>query len=157
MFGIMQSEQMFANKYSLLWKGEVITMKKQNKSVYRMSGRELREYKRILRHRRELERRCLLVIATVCVIFSGMLSFRTFHSNASTGEKEETFKYYANVTVTHGESLWDIANDYIDYEYYKDKNAYIAEVCDINHLNVDASIQAGQNIIMPYYSSEYIN
>ena len=66
------------------------------------------------------------------------------------------FKYYTSITVSYGESLWDIADEYIDYDEYKDKNAYIAEVCSINHIEAEDSIKAGQDLVVPYYSSDFI-
>ena len=50
----------------------------------------------------------------------------------------------------------ELADSYIDYDYYKDKNAYIAEVQSINHIEDASSVSAGQEIVVPYYSSEYV-
>ena len=125
-------------------------------NVYAMTDREFRAYKRKLRHQREVRRKCFILAVTLCLILTGAISYYSIQSNADTGEKEILFKYYTNITVAYGESLWSLADQYIDYSQYKDKNAYIAEVCSINHLAEDSDIRAGQNLIMPYYSPEFI-
>ena len=77
-------------------------------------------------------------------------------SVASNGENQLKFKYYTQVTVAYGETLWDLSDSYIDYEEYKDKNAYIAEVRSINHLSDENGVRAGQTLIVPYYSYDFV-
>lgn len=91
------------------------------------------------------------VFATACMVFICAVSYRSIRTNASSG-----FKYYTSVTVENGQTLWDIADEFIDYDYYKNKNSYIAEVKSINHLDENCSIDAGQILILPYYSDQYI-
>lgn len=120
-----------------------------------MSDRELRNYKRMLRLRRERRRRCMtalgIVLATLCVVCFCSMSYGALKTKASSG-----FKYYTSVTVAAGETLWELADSYVDYDYYKNKSSYIAEVQQINHLDEQGSITAGQVLILPYYSAEYI-
>ena len=123
------------------------------KSVYYMTDRELRIYKRQLRRRRQLQRRIVTMLATICVIAFCAVSYHGIRSLASSGEDQLKFKYYTQVTVAYGETLWDLSDDYIDYDEYKDKKEYIAEVQSINHLAEEDSIRAGQTLIVPYYSS----
>ena len=128
---------------------------KEQKSIYEMNDRELRSYKRILRLRRERRQKtirfCVTVIATFCMILVLAASYGAIKSNANSG-----FKYYTKVTVKAGESLWDIADEYIDYDVYEIKNSYIAEVKRMNHLEDSDDIMAGQTLIVPYYSTEYV-
>ena len=63
---------------------------------------------------------------------------------------------YTQVTFAYGETLWDLSEDYIDYEEYKDKKEYIEEVQSINHLAEEDSIRAGQTLIVPYYSYDFV-
>ena len=93
------------------------------KSVYRMTDRELRLYKRQLRRKQQIRRRVFTM---------------------------------TQVTVAYGETLWDLSENYIDYEEYKDKNEYIEEVQSINHLAEEDSIRAGQTLIVPYYSYDFV-
>lgn len=116
--------------------------------------RNLRRYRRILRLRRERRRKCLLTataaLAAFCMILICVASYGSINTSASDG-----FKYYTDVTVKAGESLWDISSVYMD-DHYDSRESYIEEVCSINHLDEDGSVQAGQLLIVPYYSSEYI-
>lgn len=128
---------------------------RNHRNLQKMSDRELRHYGRVLRLRRERRRKMaaafLTVFATICMIMICAVSYGTIKSNASSG-----FKYYTQVTVEAGENLWDIADEYIDYGFYRDKDSYIAEVRSINHLDTAGDIVAGQQLILPYYSSEFV-
>ncbi|MDE6639839.1 MAG: LysM peptidoglycan-binding domain-containing protein [Acetatifactor sp.] len=128
---------------------------RNHRNLQEMSDRELRHYGRVLRLRRERRKKAIMafltVFATICMIMVCAISYDSIRSNASSG-----FKYYTQVTVEAGENLWDIAEEYIDYDFYKDKNSYISEVRSINHLDADGNIAAGQNLIFPYYSTEFV-
>jgi len=123
------------------------------KSIYEMNDRELRAYRRNLKLRRERRHKmfvsAITLVATLCVILVCALSHSSFKSNASSD-----FKYFTNITVATEETLWDIAEEYIDYEHYDDKDSYISEVKHINHLD-DNCIFAGQILIIPYYAKEF--
>jgi len=93
---------------------------------------------------------------TICLIAVFAVSYCSIKSSASMGRDQLQFKYYTSITIQYGETLWDIADDYIDYNQYKDKSVYIAEVQSINHLDNDTQIRAGQSLIVPYYSSEFV-
>ena len=76
-----------------------------------------------------MQRRILTMIATVCVIIFCAVSYQGIRSLASSGEEQLKFKYYTQVTLAYGETLWDLSEDYIDYEEYKDKNILFATFC----------------------------
>jgi len=120
-----------------------------------ITDREWRRDRRVQRLRRERRQKYLTIGAALAVIFCIILicavSYSSIRAQANTG-----FKYYTSVTVEYGETLWSIADRYIDYNHYKDKNAYIAEVENMNHLDDGETLLAGQLLIVPYYSSEYI-
>lgn len=125
-----------------------------NKSIREMTDRELRNYRRMLRLERERRQKLVKVGMTFMAIFAVFLicvvsgSMKTHANNG--------FKYYTSITVEQGQTLWTIADDYMDYGHYKDKNAYIAEVESINHLNSDEMLLTGRMLIVPYYSAEYV-
>ncbi len=129
-------------------------MMKEQKSIRRMNDGELRFYKCMLRLRRERRRRIVVsmfaVLAVTCVLMAGTILYSSIRTQAGNG-----FKYYTSVTVKSGDTLWNLADEYVDYNYYKDKNKYIAEVKSINHLDDNCTITAGQSLIVPYYSDEY--
>lgn len=128
---------------------------KIRKNVNEMTDRELRSCRRVLTLRRERRRKVMMLslamLATVSMIVVCTLSYQSIRSSANNG-----FKYYTGVTVEAGDTLWDLADEYVDYDYYKNKNSYIAEVRHINHLDESCSIAAGQILILPYYSNEYL-
>lgn len=126
------------------------------KNVNEMTDRELRSYKRRLRIQRERRRKFFMVLMTICLVVFGTVSYQSIKSSANTGEDEIMFKYYTAVTVSYGETLWEIADEYIDYDQYEDKETYIAEVRSINHIGEDSAIRAGQNLVVPYYSDEFV-
>ena len=126
------------------------------KSVYRMTDRELRLYKRQLRRKQQIRRRVFTMITTICVIVFCAVSYQGIRSLASSGDDQLKFKYYTQVTVAYGETLWDLSDDYINYDEYKNKKEYIAEVQSINHLAEEDSIRAGQTLIVPYYSYDFV-
>lgn len=125
------------------------------KTIREMNDRELRDCRRMLRLRRERRRKAVVLslaaVATFCIILIFAASYGVIQSNANSG-----FKYYTSITVEAGESLWDIADDYIDYNVYQNKNSYIAEVQSINHLDDEGTIVAGQMLVIPYYSAEFV-
>lgn len=130
-------------------------MKIYGRDIREMSDRELRNFRRAIRLRRMRRQKAVAVsvaaTAVFCVILAAAISLSTIRSSASSG-----FKYYTGVTVEAGENLWDMAERYIDYNVYRNKDSYLAEVKHINHLNEDGSIYAGQFLIFPYYSIEYV-
>ena len=119
-----------------------------------MSDRELRNYRRMLRLERERRQKCIKVGITITAFFVVVLICLV--SGSIKTQANSGFKYYTSVTVEKGETLWSIADNFIDYEYYKDKNAYIEEVENINHLDGEEMLLTGQMLIVPYYSAEYI-
>ena len=129
---------------------------REQKSVYRMTDRELRAYKRQQKRRRQIQRRICTIIATVCMIVFCAVSYCGIRSMASSGEEPLKFKYYTQVTVAYGETLWDLSDHYVDYEEYKDKSEYISEVQSINHLSDEDNVRAGQTLIVPYYSYDFV-
>ena len=129
---------------------------KAQKSIYYMTDKELRNYKRRMRRQREIRRKCFTLLMTICLIVLCAISYHSISTSAHTNDKVTNFKYYTSVTVAYGETLWDIADTYIDYNEYKDKDDYITEVRSINHLDDENVIRAGQHIIVPYYSTEFI-
>lgn len=128
---------------------------KTHKRVTQMSDREYRVYKRNIRRRRAFRRKLTLVAITFCLIMTCAISYHSIKSSATSGA-DMKFKYYTSITVQNGETLWGIADDYIDYSQYKNKNAYISEVMSINQLDDASDIISGQKLTVPYYSSEFI-
>ena len=136
---------------------EDITLKKiDGMNIYGLNGSKLklRILQRALLFQKERNKMMpvlFAILATVCMISICAVSYCSIRTSASS-----SFKYYTSVTIEDGETLWDIADKFIDYNYYKNKNSYITEVQHINHLDENCSIDAGQILILPYYSNQYI-
>ncbi len=109
-----------------------------------------------LRRQRQL-RKHIMVLAAVLFTACFMMIFMKagMLSDAHTQDQAIDYKYYKTITVSAGDSLWNIAQDYISYAHYDNVNEYMDEVREINHLSDDA-INAGSNLIIPYYSSEFV-
>ena len=129
---------------------------REYRRIREMTDRELREYKRSIRRRRERRARVLALALAAWAILICVVSCQSLTSNAKDDTEDAMFKYYTGVTVEAGDSLWSIANRYADYRQYKDTATYIAEVCSINNLEDAAEIRAGQRLIVPYYSAEFV-
>lgn len=129
---------------------------RENKKICEMTDRELREYKRVIRRRRERRVRVLSLVMAAWAILICVVSYHSLTSNAKNDTEDVMFKYYTSVTVGAGDNLWSIADQYVDYHQYKDKDTYIEEVCSINNLEDAAEILAGQRLIVPYYSAEFV-
>lgn len=119
-----------------------------------ISERRIRNNK--LRRKRQMHRNISMLFMTVVLTagFSTMLfSFKAkAQSNVSS---DISYKYYKSVTIGAGDTIWDFADLYADTEYYDSYDSYIKEVMAINHLKNETIIY-GQNLIIPYYSNEFI-
>lgn len=91
----------------------------------------------------------VLLAAVIFIIQVGRMPFIKANAN-----EMPRYKYYTCIKVSRGETLWDIADEYITEEY-KDKRDYIDEVIKINQLTSDW-LPYGDIIVVPYYSSELI-
>ncbi len=126
------------------------------KSIYYMTDSELIAYKKHLRRKQILKKRITTAIMTLCMVTLFTIFYFSIRSSANVGDSSTLYKYYTSVTLESGDSLWDIADTYIDYSKYKSKEQYIKEIKNINHIEDPSILQKGESIIVPYYSSEFI-
>ena len=103
--------------------------------------------------RRAMQRRALFLF-TIGIVTFLFLTVGVLHSSAGS-EQEHKFKYYTSVVIEEGDTLWTIADQYMDNSI-QGKIAYINEVKSINHIHDGDRIIAGKMLIVPYYSTEYI-
>ncbi|MCR5155485.1 MAG: hypothetical protein K6C96_02235 [Butyrivibrio sp.] len=90
----------------------------------------------------------LLTSVTVAAIFWG-----TSITPKAVSESPR-IKYYTTHTVSASESLYTISQDYVSSEY-AGIDAYMYEVCSINHIEDANALKDGEMLILPYYSSEF--
>ncbi len=121
-----------------------------------VSERRIRNNK--LRRRRQVKRQLFTIIMTI-VLITGLSVFG-FGMNAKAQSTEAAadiqYKYYKSVMVESGDTIWNYAEVYADKDYYDSYESYINEVVQINALT-DDEITSGQYLILPYYSSEFLN
>lgn len=74
-------------------------------------------------------------------------------AEANDGSGEVFYKYYHRIEVEKGDSLWSIAQqNYLAGE--QSIHEYMEEVKQINH-RYDEIVYAGEELMIPYYSTEY--
>lgn len=96
----------------------------------------------------------LLFVLTLFVVF-GVFIGTTLMTGAQSDEYVPEFKYYTTVTVHEGDTVTKLANKYYSDNHYANIHNYIYEICTLNRLGEKDSIKAGENIIIPYYSTEF--
>lgn len=93
------------------------------------------------------------IVAAIAIIFVGGSRLRSHQVQASGIYSETTCTtIYKSVYVNAGDTLWSIADTYMD-DSYKDKSDFIEEIREINHIS-EKSLQAGSYIIVPYHTTE---
>ncbi len=104
-----------------------------------------------VRRQRELRKNFLLVLLTICLIITGSIALNGFNSKAKDDSAKAMYKYYKSITVSNSDTLWSIAEEYMDNEHYDSVKDYIAEVMTMNALTND-EIHYGEHLIVPYYA-----
>lgn len=135
--------------------------------MYRRSSAYSSEYSYRVRAARERARRSRKVdtifslIAAILVLAILICSFLMFSITGradETGSDTHPYKYYTSELITSDHTLTAIAREKADHVHYSDTDAYIREVCSINHLHADAKgnvyVAPGNYIVVPYYVSE---
>ncbi|MBO5056850.1 MAG: LysM peptidoglycan-binding domain-containing protein [Lachnospiraceae bacterium] len=108
-----------------------------------------------IKRRREMRRNIIMSLLTIILIAGISTVFFSVKAKAQSAPEDISYKYYKSITIEAGNTIWDFANQYADKEFYDSFDSYIEEVIQINHLQ-DENIIAGQNIIIPYYSREFV-
>ena len=117
---------------------------------------EIRIQQNKIRRQRIVRRQYFLLGLTIAlVIFLFAFIGTTVMSSAQSDEYEPSFKYYKTVTVHSDETLWNIANANFSEDNYDNLNEYIGEICMINAITDPDTINAGEDIVVPYYSAEF--
>ena len=123
-------------------------MRKYNNKISQRANESLRKREAVVRRQRGL-----LAIVVIVVVALGILLGTSMNALASSDKDIASYnKYYESIQVESGDTLWNIADEYIT-GFNVEKQDYIAEVCQINGITED-QIHAGDYIIVPYYSQE---
>ena len=103
------------------------------------------------------QRRTLLFTA-IAVILGVALAFSVLGTSAQAigaDQGSDSYKYYKEVYVESGDTLWSIAQEYTDGSV-NDINKCISDMRDINDLHPYETLKAGTYIIVPYYSTQHL-
>jgi cell division protein YceG involved in septum cleavage len=123
-------------------------MREYNQKLSEKVNAELRK-----RERTVLVQKRLIAISAVLILSILILLGTGIHAFASSKSEPKTiYKYYTSIQVEKGDTLWTIADEYMD-GYAIDKTDYIKEVRELNKLQNDV-IHAGDYIIVACYSTE---
>lgn len=101
-------------------------------------------------------RRIAAMFLALCLAVTCVVSYQSLTIRASARDEKITFKYYTSITVHTGDSLWSIAEKYNNTSYYKDNKSYMKEICSINNIEDASVLRAGQRLVVPYFSTEFV-
>ena len=116
---------------------------------------ERRIRKNRIRRQREMKKNFLIFIMTIGLIITCTISMNGFLSNAKGDSTDDSCKYYRSISVANDDTLWSIAEKFMDEQHYDCINEYIEEVKHMNNLTSDV-IHYGEYLIIPYYDSNFI-
>lgn len=92
---------------------------------------------------------------TVCLIVFGSISLSGFRTNAKDDSVETSYKYYKSIVIANDDTLWSIAQQYMDEDHYESIYDYINEVKNMNSMTDDV-VHYGEHLIIPYYDNNFI-
>ena len=122
--------------------------------LMRSERAQQRKYKRdrIRRTKQIIER----VLLTICLIALLAIGSSAILSKATTTEEAKNiyYKYYTQIEIESGDSLWDIAGEYMEHGPYESRKDYMNEVVEINQLS-NTTIIKGQHLVVPYYEAAF--
>lgn len=122
-------------------------MRAYNNNISAQANESLAKRERTVR----LQKR-VIFITLVTIVSLIILLGSSIHALASSNDNRPINKYYTSITVEDGDTLWDIADEYIS-GYNVDKTDYIDEISELNNLS-DGNIHAGQSIVVAYYTRD---
>lgn len=122
-------------------------MRKYNDKISKKANECLRKREIVVRRQRGF----VAFIIMLLVAF-GVLLGSSINTLASSDKDIASYKkYYKSIRIECGDTLWTIADQYVD-GLHLSKSDYIAEVCEINNIS-ENEIHTGNYIIVPYYSN----
>lgn len=117
---------------------------------YRQKSRQARlEARKRAAFRRRV--RLLTTVCTFALFFISIVSANAIIANAGDGFEKEYEKMYTSIVVERGETVWDIANEYVT-PGYNTVAEVIEEIRFINSLDEACTIRSGAVLMVPYYA-----
>ena len=106
--------------------------------------------KKLLNGNKTVKMTSLGVLFTAVFLVFGIVCILTNTEKCIAGSNED--KYFTNVTVEEGDTLWDLASEYMDENHYESIYEYIDELKHMNNMTSE-DIFAGQNLVVTYYKT----
>ena len=123
-------------------------MRKYNHKISKRANESLTKREAVVRRQKSI-----LALVVLALVIFGILLGTGMNALASSDKDIASYnKYYVSIRVESGDTLWTIADEYID-GFNIEKDDYIKEVCEINKISKD-DIHAGDYIVVPYYSQD---
>jgi cell division protein YceG involved in septum cleavage len=123
-------------------------MRKYNHKISKRANESLTKREAVVRRQKSI-----LALVVLALVVFGILLGTGMNALASSDKDIASYnKYYVSIRVESGDTLWTIADEYID-GFNIEKDDYIKEVCEINEISKD-DIHAGDYIVVPYYSQD---
>ncbi len=94
-------------------------------------------------------RKIMLVVFIFAIIAT---AFVLFSARAAAEDSRPVYEYCTSYEVQPGDTLWTIADHFMG-PYYTDKQTFISNVKQLNHLG-DDNITAGNYLVIEYSSYE---
>lgn len=123
-------------------------MRMYNHKISKKANESLKKREAVVRRQKVFFALVLIVFVSLGILFG--TSVNTLAS--SKADVASYNKYYKSVQIEYGDTLWNIADEYID-NFNISKAEYIDEICQLNNISED-EIHAGDYIVIPYYSDE---
>jgi len=123
-------------------------MRKYNHKISERANESLKKREAVVRRQRHV-----VAIGIIIIISLGILLGTGMNALASSKADVASYnKYYKSIRIEAGDTLWTIADEYIE-DFNIDKTEYIKEICKINNICED-EISSGDYIIVAYYSKD---
>lgn len=104
---------------------------------------------RVIRRRRRRQSnniKSFITIIVVALLFIYLLH-TAFKSTNVQGDINQPDKGYISIVIDTGDTLWSIANEHMDTDYYTYKT-FIDELIKVNQIK-DTKIYAGEELLVP--------
>lgn len=119
-----------------------------NEKIFRKANESLnRRAHKVMIQKRVIALAGILLVSLLILLGS---SIRTF---ASSRNHQPLHKYYTSVQIENGDNLWKLADRYMVDGVY-DRDDFIKETCDLNHLSDKDQLHAGDYLVIGYYSAD---
>ena len=90
-----------------------------------------------IRRQQEMKKNFMLLSMTICLIIVCSFTLSTFRANAKS-KAAASYKYYKSIVVSNNDTLWSIAEKYMNEDHYASLTDYINEIKSINSLSGDS-------------------